>query len=108
MADDLRYRIGVTVAGLISIILIVAAVLSRGTHARERATTERHLAQAEVHVAEGKGHLGRQKQILAEPERDGHGEAAQTADDLLATFECTQESHVRDRDRLRAELASLS
>ena len=67
---------------------------------------ERHLAQAEVHVAQGERHIARQKEVLAELERDGHEEAAISARELLATFELTQESHVADRDRLRAELAA--
>jgi hypothetical protein len=32
---------------------------------------------------------------------------AQTARELLATFEATQLSHVEDRDRLKAELTTL-
>jgi len=74
----------------------------------ERLMIERHLAQAETHVVQGESHLARQKEIVAELERDGHEEAAQAARDLLATFELTQQSHVEDRDRLREELATLS
>lgn len=67
---------------------------------------ERRLAEAEDHVAVGEKHIARQKDIVAELERDGHAEAAQTARDLLATFEITQKAHIDDRDRLRAELAA--
>jgi hypothetical protein len=73
----------------------------------ERAMVVRHLAQAEEHVLLGASHIARQKEIVAELERDGHADAAITARDLLATFETTQASHVTDRDRLRAELAAL-
>jgi hypothetical protein len=73
----------------------------------ERGMIERHLAQAQTHVIQGEGHIARQKVILADMERDGHEDAAYQARELLATFELTQQSHVRDRDRLRAELAAL-
>jgi hypothetical protein len=48
----------------------------------------------------------RQKEIVAEMENDGHADAAQSARELLATFEWTQQSHLADRDRARAELAN--
>jgi hypothetical protein len=73
----------------------------------ERAMLERHLALAEAHVIQGVGHLARQREIVAELERDGHADAAQNARDLLATFEMTQKSHVGDRDRISAEIAAL-
>ena len=72
----------------------------------ERAMIEGHLAQAEAHVAQGESHIARQKEIVAELERDGHPDAAQSARELLATFEMTQKSHLDDRDPLRAELAA--
>ena len=72
----------------------------------DRAMIERHLAQAEEHVTLGESHIVRQKQIVADMERDGHVEAAQIARELLETFESTQESHLGDRDRLRADLSA--
>lgn len=51
---------------------------------------ERHLAQAETHVVQSESHLARQIEIVDELERDGHGDAAQAARELLATFELTQ------------------
>jgi hypothetical protein len=72
----------------------------------DRAMIERHLALAEGHAIRGEGHIARQREIVAEMERDGHVDAAETARELLATFEETQKSHVEDRDRLRAELAA--
>jgi|tagenome__1003787_1003787.scaffolds.fasta_scaffold20535480_2 hypothetical protein len=72
----------------------------------DRAMIEKHLALAEVHVAQGEGHIARQREIVAKMERDSNVDAAETARQLLATFEMTQRSHVGDRDRLRAELAA--
>jgi hypothetical protein len=68
----------------------------------DRALILDHLAQAERHVAEGKEHLDRQRQILAELQRDGHDTAE--AKKLLATFEALQAQHVADCARLRREL----
>jgi hypothetical protein len=50
----------------------------------------------------------RQIEIAPELERDGHEMAAETARELLLTFQKTQVSQVTDRDRLRAELAALT
>lgn len=72
----------------------------------EREMTVRHLAQAEEHVLLGEKNIARQKEIMAELERDGHADAAHNARVLLATFEQAQVSHVTDRDQLRAELAA--
>ena len=72
----------------------------------DRATIQRHLAQAEAHVAQGEIHLARQKAIISELDRDGHADAAETARELLVTFETSQKALVEDRDRLRAELAA--
>jgi hypothetical protein len=63
----------------------------------EVAMIELHLAQAETHVAEGDAHLVRQREIVAELERDGHNEAPKSGRELLATFEQTQQSHLDDR-----------
>jgi hypothetical protein len=79
----------------------------KADHMTERAIIERHLAQAETHVVQGDEHIARQKEIVAELGGDGHEEAAQKARELLKTFEMTQRAHVKDRDRLRAELAAL-
>jgi hypothetical protein len=67
---------------------------------------EQHLAQAERHVADGENRIARQQQIIAELASGGYD--LETAQDLLAHFEYTQESHVADRDRLRAQLAAIS
>jgi hypothetical protein len=73
----------------------------------ERGRIERLLAEAEYHVLLGERHIIRQREIVAELERDGHEQAAVSARDLLETFEQAQKAHVADRDRLRAELAAL-
>lgn len=74
-----------------------------GRHRLHRAALERRLAEAEKHILAGERHLTRQREIVAELERDGHdiGEAQK----LLASFEGLQEMHVADRDRLRKKLA---
>jgi hypothetical protein len=67
---------------------------------------EQHLAQAERHVADGENRIARQQQIITELASGGYD--LETAQDLLAHFEYAQESHVADRDRLRAQLAAIS
>ena len=69
--------------------------------AMDRAMIEKHLAQAERHVADGERHITRQRQIIAELERDGHD--AGSAKELLTIFEETQAIHIADRDRLKEE-----
>jgi len=64
---------------------------------------EKHLALAERHVADGEKHVARQKQLVAELERDGHD--AKQARDLLKQFEDFQAIHVAERNRLRSQLA---
>ena len=62
-----------------------------------------HLEQARRHVAEGERHILRQRELVAEMERDGHGTAE--ARRLLEQFEEMQTLHVADRDRIENELA---
>jgi len=78
----------------------------RGFAAVDRATIEQHLAQAERHVAEGESYVERQRQIVAELERDGHDAA--TAKALLATFEEMQATQIAERDRLRQALRNAT
>jgi hypothetical protein len=66
---------------------------------------EEHLALAERHVALGERHIAQQRKIVAAFRRRGHD--AFEAEDLLATFERTQVTHVADRDRLRSALAAF-
>ena len=62
-----------------------------------------HLVQAERHVSEAQAHIKRQRELVAELERDGHdtGEARRLLDNFIAL----EAAHVADRDRLRGELA---
>jgi hypothetical protein len=67
-----------------------------------RAFLEQLLVQAEQHVALGERHIARQREIVAELERDGHDTTQ--AKELLAVFLATQATHVVGRDRLMEEL----
>lgn len=62
--------------------------------------------QAESHLTLAQSHLERQRQIVAEAERDGHD--ATKARELLALFEESHARHVEERDRLVSELAEAS
>jgi hypothetical protein len=68
----------------------------------DRAILEEYLALAERHVAAGEQLVARQRELIAELERDGHdiGEATK----LLDQLEQLQASHVGIRNRLRQEL----
>ena len=70
----------------------------------DRAVIQEHLELANRHVADGEKHVARQKQILAELEREGHD--PEQARELLAVFEETLAIYVADRERLERELAS--
>jgi hypothetical protein len=61
------------------------------------------LAQAREHVATGEKNIARQRQIVAQLERDGHNASA--ARQSLAQFEELQAMHIADRDRIEKELA---
>jgi hypothetical protein len=61
---------------------------------------ETDLEMAERHVVEAEARIERQKQIIAEMERDNHPEAAERARDLMATF-------CRTIELMRAHLAEL-
>ena len=67
-----------------------------------RAMLQANLAQAECHVAEGERHIARQREIVAELERDGHDSTDAML--LLYQFADIQCLHVADRDRLRIVL----
>jgi hypothetical protein len=71
----------------------------------DRATIEQHAKRADEHVAEGERHIRRQREIIAELERDGHN--TEVARELLATLEVMQKSHLDIRDRLAKMLARL-
>jgi hypothetical protein len=71
----------------------------------ERAMIADHLAMAERHVAQGEGHVARQRELVAQLERDGHD--TDSSLQLLNQFEDLLAIHIADRDRLKAELAKL-
>jgi len=61
-----------------------------------------HLGQAERHIVEGERHIWRQREIIDELERHGHGQSltANMARDILHSFETAQSAHIADRERL--------
>lgn len=65
-----------------------------------------HLELARRHVAQSEACVSRQREIVAELERDGHDSAQ--ARQLLTLFEDLQRLHVADRDRLEKQLAKSS
>jgi len=68
----------------------------------DRALWEQHLFLAERHVAAGERHVARQREIVAELERQGHDSGVAVR--LLDSFEKLLAVHRKDRDRLRADL----
>jgi hypothetical protein len=72
------------------------------TGAMDRAVWQEHLAQAERHVVEAEKRVARQREIVADLERNGH--RATAARGLLAAFERLLAMHLADRERLRREL----
>ena len=64
-----------------------------------------HLALAEEHVVLGAKNVARQREIIAELQRDGHDTTQAWA--LLTEFEQLQAMHIADRDRLLGELHEL-
>ena len=71
----------------------------------DRRNVEMNLEQAKRHVAIGKGDIERQRNVVAELQRDGHD--TKLAQELLLSFERLQAMHVADVERLTAELAAL-
>jgi hypothetical protein len=71
----------------------------------DRGRIEASLREIEHHIARGLQHLDRQRQIIAELERDGHDTAAAVT--LLATLEETQRLHVASYKTIQKELRSL-
>jgi hypothetical protein len=68
----------------------------------DNALWKEHLAKAEQAVADSERHIARQKELIAELERDGH--SGQAARELLAQFESVQAVHIAHRNRLRRDL----
>jgi hypothetical protein len=70
----------------------------------KRALLRRHLEEAESRVERGQRNVDRQREAVADLERDDQD--ATIAKVLLKIFEKANESHVADRDRLVQELAA--
>jgi hypothetical protein len=70
----------------------------------DRLMLENHLAEAMRHVREGERRVARQRQIVAELEKDSLEGAATQAKRLLQEFEKLQAAHIADRDRLLAQV----
>jgi hypothetical protein len=66
---------------------------------------EQALVQAEEHALLGAQSIARQRQIIAELDRDGHD--SMPARQLLDTMLATQELHERDAAQLRALLRQV-
>jgi hypothetical protein len=68
------------------------------------------LAHVERHIGDGERHLSRQREIVAELERHGHGNSrtARIAKDLLASFEMGQTAHLDDRAHLLQALQEIT
>lgn len=63
-----------------------------------------HLAQAKENVAAGERNIARQRDIIAELERDGHD--VTEAKKLLARFEETQALQIAGLETIKSELAT--
>jgi hypothetical protein len=70
----------------------------------KRALLQRHLEEAESRVERGQRNVDRQREAVADLERDDQD--ATIAKVLLKIFEKANEIHVADRDRLIKELAA--
>ena len=71
----------------------------------DRAMIERDLAEAGRHVTLGQKNIANQRRVLENLLRDGHDTA--DAERLLQVFLDSQDLHIEERNRLRAELAGL-
>jgi hypothetical protein len=71
----------------------------------DREMLKRHLALAEEHIATGEKNIARQRDLIAQLERDGHDTAS--ARTFLREFEQLQALHIAERERLLSELSEL-
>jgi len=79
--------------------------LHPGTYDMDRDTLKRHLAKVEEQVAIVAQNVARQRELVAELERDGYD--ATQAKKMLEQFLEQQALHIADRDRLIKELSEL-
>jgi hypothetical protein len=64
----------------------------------DREMLKRHLAEAEEHIATGDKNIARQREVIAQLERDGRETAS--ARTFLQEFEQLQARHIAERERL--------
>jgi arginine repressor len=79
--------------------------LHPGTYDMDRDTLKRHLTKVEEQVAIVAQNVTRQRELVAELERDGYD--ATQAKKMLEQFVQQQALHIADRDRLIKELSEL-
>jgi hypothetical protein len=72
----------------------------------DREMLKRHLAKAEAHIEKGWKILTRQRELIAELERDGHDTAQ--ARTTLKEFEELQAMHISGRETVLHELAQTA
>lgn len=58
---------------------------------------------ANRHIREGEAHVSRQREIIAQLQRDGHATA--TAESLLSEFETTLDEHKEHKALIEREIA---
>jgi hypothetical protein len=71
----------------------------------DREMLKRHLAQGEENIATGDKNIARQRDVIAQLERDGHDTAS--ARSFLREFEQLQAVLTAERERLLSELSEL-
>jgi hypothetical protein len=69
----------------------------------DREMLKRHLAQGEENIATGDKNIARQRDVIAQLERDGHDTAS--ARSFLREFEQLQAVLTAERERLLSELS---
>jgi hypothetical protein len=79
--------------------------LHPGTYGMDRDTLKRHLTKVEGQVAIAAQNVARQRELVAELERDSQD--ASQAKKMLEQFLAQQALHIADRDRLIKELSEL-
>ena len=87
-----------------------AAPAQRVSSGMKRSLLVNQLAQVERHIREGERHIFRQREIVNELERHGHGnsQTAKMARDILDSFEMTQLAHLSDRAHLMQALREIT
>jgi hypothetical protein len=73
--------------------------------AMDREMLKRHLAEAEEHIATDDKNIARQREVIAQLERDGRDTVS--ARSFLQEFEQLQARHIAERERLLRELSEL-